>query len=64
MVDGKVGRVPVKAILDTGAERSLGNEALFAALSLTSRRPREGVATTVIGATTHVAKGTTFTTPL
>jgi len=63
MVDGKVGRVPIKAILDTGAERSLGNEALFEALSLTSRRAREGVATTVIGATSHVAKGTTFTTP-
>lgn len=63
LVEGRVGRVPVKAILDTGAERSLGNEALRAALALTSKRPREAVKTTVVGATPQVAEGAAFVTP-
>lgn len=63
LVDGKVGRVPVKAILDTGAERSLGNEALRTALMLRARDPQEGVATTVIGATPQLAEGTSFVAP-
>lgn len=63
LVDGRVGRVPVKAILDTGAERSLGNEPLRAALALSSNRPREAVMTTVVGATPHVAEGHSFVTP-
>ncbi len=63
LVDGRVGRVPVKAILDTGAERSLGNEALRSALALAARRPQEEVATTVIGATPQVARGVSFTAP-
>jgi len=63
LVEGRVGRVPVKAILDTGAERSLGNEPLRAALALTSKRPREAVMTTVVGATPQVAEGASFVTP-
>jgi predicted aspartyl protease len=63
LVEGRVGRVPVKAILDTGAERSLGNEALRAALVLTSKRPREAVSTTVVGATPQVAQGLSFVAP-
>lgn len=63
LVEGRVGRVPVKAILDTGAERSLGNEPLRAALALSSNRPREAVTTTVVGATPQVAEGTSFVTP-
>lgn len=63
LVNGRVGKVPVKAILDTGAERSLGNEALRQALFLRERDPREGVATTVIGATPQLAEGTSFVTP-
>ena len=63
LVDGKVGNVPVKAILDTGAERSLGNEALRAALALRARDPQEGTATTVIGATPQLAEGTSFVAP-
>jgi predicted aspartyl protease len=62
-VDGQVGRVPVKAIVDTGAERSLGNEALRAALVDGARRPRETVATTVIGATPQIAQGLSFEAP-
>ena len=34
LVSGKVGRVRVKAIIDTGAQRTLGNEALRQALAL------------------------------
>jgi predicted aspartyl protease len=63
LVDGKVGKVPVQAIVDTGAERSLGNEALREALVLRSRDPQEGVATTVIGATPQLAEGTSFVAP-
>lgn len=62
-VRGKVGRVPVQVILDTGAERSLGNEALRAALEARARRPQEGVATTVFGATEHVFQGTSIAAP-
>lgn len=63
LVDGKVGKVPVKAILDTGAERSLGNEALRKALELRARDPQDGIATTVIGATPQLAEGTSFVAP-
>jgi len=63
LVKGRVGRVPVKAILDTGAERSLGNGALREALSLKVGRPRETAETTVIGATAQVAKGVSFVAP-
>jgi predicted aspartyl protease len=63
LVEGKVGKVPVKAILDTGAERSLGNEALRAALELRSRGPQESVATTVIGATPQLAEGASLVAP-
>jgi predicted aspartyl protease len=63
LVDGQVGRVPVKAIVDTGAERSLGNEALRMALVDGARRPHQMVATTVIGATPQVAQGLSFQAP-
>jgi predicted aspartyl protease len=63
LVDGQVGRVPVKAIVDTGAERSLGNEALRSALVDGARRPHESVATTVIGATPQIAQGLSFEAP-
>jgi len=63
LVNGKVGKVPVKAILDTGAERSLGNEALREALMSRARDQQESVATTVIGATPQLAEGTSFVAP-
>lgn len=63
LVDGRVGRVPVKAILDTGAERSIGNEALRRELVLAARRPSESVSSTVIGATPQVAQGVSFEAP-
>jgi len=63
LVEGQVGRVPVKAILDTGAERSLGNEALRTALGRKALRPHEAVTTTVIGATPQLAQALSFEAP-
>ncbi|MGB5102607.1 MAG: retroviral-like aspartic protease family protein [Steroidobacteraceae bacterium] len=63
LVDGRVGGVSVKAILDSGAERSLGNEALRTALDERARHPKEGVATKVIGATPQVADATSIAAP-
>jgi len=63
LVDGQVGRVPVKAILDTGAERSLGNEALRDALAVHARRPQESVTSTVIGATPQLGEGQSLEAP-
>jgi predicted aspartyl protease len=63
LVEGRVGRVPVKAILDTGAERSLGNEALRAALGQKALRPDEAMSTTIIGATPQLAQVLSFEAP-
>ncbi|MCM2311080.1 MAG: retroviral-like aspartic protease family protein [Steroidobacteraceae bacterium] len=63
LVKGKVGSIGVSAILDTGAERSLGNEVLRAALADRERRPQAGVATTVIGATEQLVEGTSIWAP-
>lgn len=62
-VNGRVGRVRVNAILDTGAERSLGNPALQEALVLRARSPHETELTTVIGATPQLVQGTSFKVP-
>ncbi len=51
VVDAKIGTIPVRAVVDTGAERTLGNSALQRRLRL---RPRLGAAageTQVFGAT-------------
>ena len=63
LIPGRVGRVPVKAIIDTGAERSLGNEALFSALERRRTDTSEARPTTVIGATAQVANGRTYLGP-
>jgi predicted aspartyl protease len=63
LVEGRVGRVPVKAILDTGAERTLGNEALRAALGQKALRPHEAVPTTVVGATPQLGQALSFEAP-
>lgn len=64
LLNSRVGRVRAKAILDTGAERSLGNEALRQALLLRSARPHRDTVTTVIGATPQLADGKTFVAPV
>lgn len=63
LIHGKVGRVRVKAIIDTGAERSLGNEALRKALLVREKQWFGGEATKVVGATAQVAEGYAFVAP-
>lgn len=52
---GKVGRVDVRVIIDTGAERTLGNLALLSALQQRALIP-EAYDTHVIGATSDTAR--------
>ncbi len=63
MVRGRVGRVRIKAIIDTGAEKTLGNLALRRALERVPQRPGEYVVTTVIGATPDRGEGTSQIAP-
>lgn len=64
LVDGQVGGVKVKVILDTGAERSLGNDALRSALFGDSQPAGAGVPTKVFGATPAVVEGAALATPV
>jgi predicted aspartyl protease len=63
VVPGRVGKVRVKAIIDTGAERTLGNNALREALLLVSRNGAEELTTRVFGATPEVGQGTSLVAP-
>ncbi|HEX7113811.1 MAG TPA: retroviral-like aspartic protease family protein [Steroidobacter sp.] len=56
----KVAGVRTKALLDTGAQRTIGNRALQAALE---RKARRGVASSIIGVTLDVQQGDTFSAP-
>lgn len=60
MVAGSVARVRVHAVIDTGAERSIGNEALRRAL--VSRHAR-GTPDQIYDVTTHVQGGELFESP-
>jgi predicted aspartyl protease len=62
LVKGKVGKVPVQVIVDTGAEHTLGNMALRTAL-LERARYDDEIDVTVLGATTDVSAGTYFRAP-
>lgn len=62
LVKGKVGKVPVQVIVDTGAEHTLGNMALRTAL-LERARYDDEIDVTVLGATTDVSAGTHFRAP-
>jgi predicted aspartyl protease len=58
IVDVRVGRrVKAKAVIDTGAERTLGNLALQNALNKNRRKKREVVSAVVHGATADIADG-------
>jgi predicted aspartyl protease len=58
IVDVRVGRrVKAKAVIDTGAERTLGNLALQRELNKRLRKKREIVAAVVHGATADIADG-------
>lgn len=62
LVNGRVGAIPVKVIIDTGAERTMGNLKLRTAIVEKSSREAEFEAT-VRGATTDVDEGTYFNAP-
>ncbi len=62
LVKGKVGKVPVSVIIDTGAERTLGNMALRTALIESARYDQE-IDVTVLGATDDVSAGKYFRAP-
>ena len=58
IVDVRVGRrIKAKAVIDTGAERTLGNLALQNAINKNRKRKREVVAAVVHGATPDIADG-------
>jgi len=58
IVDVRVGRrIRAKAVIDTGAERSLGNLTLQAAMNKNRRKKREVVSAVVHGATPDIADG-------
>jgi hypothetical protein len=58
IVDVRVGRrIKAKAVIDTGAERTLGNLALQEAMNKGRRKKREPVSAVVHGATPDIADG-------
>lgn len=63
VVDGRVGNIPVKAVIDTGAQRTLGNIALRDALMKQRRFSGEYLETTVIGLSDHEQAGGYMATP-
>jgi len=63
LVAGRIGREDVQVIIDTGAERTLGNVPLRDAL-LKKRGSQDVVETTVLGATPDQATGVTFPSPM
>jgi predicted aspartyl protease len=64
VVDAWIGGVPVKAIIDTGGQATLGNEALRAALAERRRRQeQQAVPDRVTGATLDVQLGNRIATP-
>jgi predicted aspartyl protease len=60
MFDVRIGGIRTKAILDTGAQMTLGNNSLREALL---RRKREGVDQTIIGVTLDEQVGKSFAVP-
>jgi len=63
LVAGRIGREEVQVIIDTGAERTLGNLPLRDAL-LKRRGSQDVIETTVLGATPDQAAGVTFPSPM
>ena len=63
LLNGRVGKVKAKVIIDTGAEHTMGNLPLRAALLGTHKRNEE-FETTVLGATPDVGSGTYFRAPM
>ena len=63
VADGMVAGIPAHIIIDTGAEHSLGNAALHAALQQKVLRDGEGSRRTIIGATAETSSGLAVTVP-
>jgi predicted aspartyl protease len=63
VVDARVGNIRAKAVLDTGAERSVGNQRLLEALKRRARREPAAHEDTLIGATTDVMRGSSMYVP-
>jgi Aspartyl protease len=63
VVDAHLGGVPVKAIIDTGGQATLGNEALRAALAERRRKQQKFMPEEVTGATLDVETGNREATP-
>jgi predicted aspartyl protease len=63
MIPARVGRVKVRAIIDTGAERTLGNAALRDALLISPKPGTEPVVRTVLGATPDLGRGVALVVP-
>ncbi len=64
VTNARIGRVPVMAVIDTGAERSLGNVALRNALRRQSGAEHNPAESQVIGATGGEQSATTIMSPL
>jgi len=60
MFEIRIGNIRTKAILDTGAQITLGNNSLREALL---RRRREGIDQDIVGVTLDVAQGQSFSVP-
>jgi hypothetical protein len=63
VVEASLGGVPVKAVIDTGGQATLGNEALRVALAERRRRQQEAVPDDVLGATLDIQVGSRVATP-
>lgn len=63
VVDAHVGSTRALGIIDTGAERSLGNPALLATLKLSKRAEKDQSKTQVYAATSQAVFGNLVTTP-
>lgn len=63
-VQGRVGRVPVRVIVDTGAERTLGNAALRESLLRQQRKEEAGYRADVMGATWQTMPGDVVLAPV
>lgn len=64
VVPARIGKVKVHAIIDTGAERSLGNRALLTATGLEKKMLDPDTATMVGSATSQVVPGNILKTPI
>jgi predicted aspartyl protease len=60
----RIGRVPVRAVIDTGAEATLGNLALREALGVDLQSLTPNTVSEVIGATSETKSGNSFPAPL